>query len=43
VRETLLSLGQSDAGKRALATSTYTGFLAPSEDTEKMLMIWLGL
>ena len=43
VRETLLSLGQSDAGKRALAASTYTGFLAPSEDTEKMLIVWLGL
>jgi len=43
VRETLLSLGQSDAGKRALATSTYAGFLAPSEDIEKMLIVWLGL
>jgi ABC-type phosphate/phosphonate transport system substrate-binding protein len=43
VRETLLSLGQSDAGKRALSTSTYTGFQVPSEDIEKMLIIWLGL
>lgn len=43
VREALLSLGQSDAGKRALATSTYAGFLAPSEDMEKSLIAWLGL
>ena len=43
VRETLLNLGHSDAGKRVLATSTYTGFLAPSADIEKMLIDWLRL
>jgi phosphonate transport system substrate-binding protein len=43
VRDTLLSMGQSDMGRRALATSTYTGFQAPSEDVEISLIAWLGL
>ena len=43
VRETLLGLGQSEAGKRALAVSTYSGFVAPSSDLEKTLMTWLGI
>jgi len=43
VRETLLGLAQSEAGKRALATSTYTGFVAPSADVETALMSWLGI
>lgn len=43
VRETLLGLGQSEAGKRALAVSTYSGFVAPSTDLEKTLMTWLGI
>lgn len=43
VREALLNLGQSDAGRRALAASTYTGFMAPSGDIEKNLIVWLGL
>jgi len=43
VRDTLLELAQSDAGKRALATSTYTGFVAPSADIEKTLTAWLGI
>jgi len=42
-REALLGLAQSDAGKRALATSTYTGFVAPSADVETALMTWLGI
>ncbi|MDM0075204.1 PhnD/SsuA/transferrin family substrate-binding protein [Variovorax sp. J2P1-59] len=42
-RDTLLGLGQSDAGKRALATSTYAGFIAPSPEVEKTLMSWLGI
>lgn len=43
VRDALLNLGQSDTGKHALATSTYTGFVAPSEDIEKKLIVWLSL
>ncbi|CAN7163347.1 MULTISPECIES: phosphate/phosphite/phosphonate ABC transporter substrate-binding protein [unclassified Variovorax] len=43
VRDTLLGLGQSEGGKRALATSTYTGFVAPSAEVEKSLMYWLGI
>lgn len=42
-REALLGLAQSDAGKRALATSTYTGFVAPSAEVEAALMTWLGI
>ena len=42
-RDTLLGLGQSEGGKRALATSTYSGFVAPSADVEKTLMTWLGI
>lgn len=43
VRDALLSMGQTDAGKHALATSTYTGFQAPSEEIETSLIAWLGL
>ena len=43
VRETLISMRLSDAGKRALASSTYTGFQPPSEDIEISLIAWLGL
>jgi phosphonate transport system substrate-binding protein len=42
-REALLGLAQSDAGKRALSTSSYTGFVAPSTDVEASLMTWLGI
>jgi phosphonate transport system substrate-binding protein len=42
-REALLGLAQSDAGKRALATSSYAGFVAPSTDVEASLMTWLGI
>jgi ABC-type phosphate/phosphonate transport system substrate-binding protein len=42
-REALLGLAQSDAGKRALSTSSYTGFVAPSNDVEASLMTWLGI
>jgi ABC-type phosphate/phosphonate transport system substrate-binding protein len=44
VRETLLTLGQSDTGKKALAASTYpSGLVAPSADTERAVLAWLGL
>jgi phosphonate transport system substrate-binding protein len=39
----LLAMDQNDAGKRALATSGYKGFVAPSEEREKQLILWLGL
>jgi phosphonate transport system substrate-binding protein len=42
-REALLGLAQNDAGKRALATATYTGFVAPSAEVETALMNWLGI
>jgi len=43
VRDTLLELGHSDAGKRALTQAGYNGFLAPTPDVEKSLMGWLGI
>lgn len=43
VQETLLTLDQSDVGKRALAASTYKSFVAPSAEVEKKLIQWLGI
>lgn len=43
VRDTLLGLANSDAGRKALAASTYKGMVAPSAETEKALTAWLGL
>jgi len=43
VRETLLELSTSDAGKRALTASGYTSFIAPSAELEKSLTSWLGI
>ncbi|SFM03180.1 phosphate/phosphite/phosphonate ABC transporter substrate-binding protein [Variovorax sp. OV329] len=43
VRETLLELSTTDAGKKALATSGYTSFVAPSAELEKTLTSWLGV
>jgi len=43
VRDTLLGLSQSDAGKKALTVSSYSGFVPPSTDVEKTLTAWLGL
>ncbi len=43
VREALLQLGQSEGGKRALAASSYSGFVAPSVEIEKTLTAWLGI
>jgi hypothetical protein len=43
VRDTLVGLSQNDAGRKALATSTYTGMVAPSAETERTLMAWLGI
>jgi phosphonate transport system substrate-binding protein len=43
VRESLLTLDQSELGKKALAASGYKGFIAIDDDTEKSLTGWLGL
>jgi ABC-type phosphate/phosphonate transport system substrate-binding protein len=43
VRDALLTLDQTEAGKRALAASGYKGFVPPSEELEKKLILWLGL
>lgn len=43
LRDALLGLDQSEPGRRALAASGYKGFVAPSEDLEKKLILWLGL
>ena len=43
VRDTLLELSSSDAGKKALATSGYSAFIAPSAELEKTLTAWLGV
>lgn len=43
VRDTLLDLANNDNGKRALAPSGYSSFVAPSADIEKTLTAWLGI
>jgi phosphonate transport system substrate-binding protein len=43
VRETLLTMDQTDTGKKALAVSGYKGFVISNEETEKTLTGWLGL
>jgi phosphonate transport system substrate-binding protein len=43
VREYLLSMDQSENGKKALATSGYKGFVSTNDVTEKALTAWLGL
>ena len=43
VRESLISLDQSESGKKALAVSGYKGFVATDIAVEKTLTGWLGL
>jgi len=43
IRETLLALGNSDAGRKALAPSGYKGFQAPDPALEAASIAWLGL
>lgn len=43
VREALLTLDQSENGKKALSVSGYKGFAASDETIEKTLTSWLGL
>jgi len=43
LREALLGLTQSDAGRKALAAANYSGFVASSDETERSVIGWLGL
>jgi ABC-type phosphate/phosphonate transport system substrate-binding protein len=43
LRDALLGLDQTEPGRRALAASGYKGFVAPSDEQEKKLILWLGL
>ena len=43
VRESLLTMDQTDLGKKALTVSGYKGFVATDGTTEKTLTSWLGL
>jgi phosphonate transport system substrate-binding protein len=43
IHDALLGLTQSDAGRSALATLGYTGFVEPSRDDELKAIAWLGL
>lgn len=39
----LTSLSESEAGRKALASSTYTGFVAPDPERERQIITWLGI
>jgi phosphonate transport system substrate-binding protein len=43
IRDALLSLPQTEAGRRALAASGYKGFVAPDAEVEATTISWLGL
>jgi ABC-type phosphate/phosphonate transport system substrate-binding protein len=43
IHDALLGLAQSDAGRNALATLGYKGFVEPSRDDELKAIAWLGL
>ncbi len=43
IREALLTLGDSRAGRVALGTVGYRGFVAPVPDVEAFTVAWLGL
>jgi ABC-type phosphate/phosphonate transport system substrate-binding protein len=43
VRDALLTMDQTELGKKALATSGYKGFIASDTELEKTLTNWLGL
>jgi phosphonate transport system substrate-binding protein len=43
LREALIGMDKSDAGKRALSASGYTALVPVSADTEKSVSNWLGL
>jgi ABC-type phosphate/phosphonate transport system substrate-binding protein len=43
IHDALLGLTQSDAGRNALATLGYKGFVEPSREDELKAIAWLGL
>jgi phosphonate transport system substrate-binding protein len=43
IREALLNLRESKAGREALDAVGYTGFVAPNAETESAAIAWLGL
>jgi ABC-type phosphate/phosphonate transport system substrate-binding protein len=43
IHEVLVGLGQSDAGRRALAASGYKAFVSADADLEEKTIAWLGL
>ena len=43
IRDALLSLPQTETGRRALAASGYKGFVAPDAEVEATTISWLGL
>lgn len=43
IRAVLLGLAHSDAGRSALATLAYKGFVEPSREEEQKAIVWLGL
>jgi ABC-type phosphate/phosphonate transport system substrate-binding protein len=43
IRDALVSLPQTEAGRRALAASGYKGFVAPDAEVEATTISWLGL
>jgi ABC-type phosphate/phosphonate transport system substrate-binding protein len=43
IREALLSLPNTDPGRKALAASGYKGFQPPQSDIETASITWLGL
>jgi ABC-type phosphate/phosphonate transport system substrate-binding protein len=43
IHEVLVSLAQTDAGRRALAASGYKAFVATDADVEAKTIAWLGL
>lgn len=43
LRDALVGLSQTEAGRRALATTGYKGFVAPDPSVEATSIAWLGL
>ncbi len=43
VREALLTLAQTDAGRRALVATGYKGFTSPNPELEPASIAWLGI
>ncbi len=43
VRDALLNLRDSKAGRDAIAALSYKGFVAPNPEVEGSTLVWLGL